>query len=86
MEMEKILTEIATSVSEFRSDIPGALKRAGDAPFAVLNNNKPSFYVLSPAAYDEILERLFDLKLAPVVESRLANAADRSISVELEDL
>ena len=56
--MDKVLTPIVTSVSDFRSDMPGTLRRAKREPFAVLSNNKPSFYVLSPEHYELITELL----------------------------
>jgi antitoxin StbD len=84
--MDKVLTQIVTSTSEFRNDIPGALKRAKRKPFAVLNNNKPSFYVLSPEDFERIAEVLFDLEITPLVEKRIKSAKSNAITVDLNQL
>jgi hypothetical protein len=51
MAMDTILAAKTTSISEFKSNPAAALKNAGDEPFAVLTNNKPSFYVVQPELY-----------------------------------
>ena len=84
--MDKVLTQIVTSTSEFRNDIPGALKRARNKPFAVLNNNKPSFYVLSPSDFEKIAEVLFDLEITPLVEARMESAKSNAVIVDIKDL
>lgn len=84
--MDKVLTPIVTSVSDFRSDMPGTLRRAKNEPFAVLSNNKPSFYVLSPERYELITELLFDLDIAQLVEDRVKSAEKRSIVVDIDEL
>lgn len=84
--MDKVLTPIVTSVSEFRSDMPGTLRRAKREPFAVLSNNKPSFYVLSPEHYELITELLFDLDIAGLVEARMKSAEQNSVSVDINEL
>ncbi len=83
--MDKIMTELTTSISEFKKNPNREVERAGKAPFAVLTNNKPSFYVLSPELYDEIAELLFDLDIAPLVLNRLVDR-NNSVRVNLEDL
>lgn len=84
--MDKVLTPMVTSVSDFRSDIPGSLKRSNNEPFAVLNNNKPSFYVLSPVHYEQILEILADLELEATVTRRLNRDGRSTVAVNLDDI
>lgn len=84
--MDKLLTQNVTSVSEFRNDMAGIVKRAGDKPFAVLSNNKPSFYVLSPAEYERLNELLFEAEIAPLIAERAESAKTNAVSVELGDL
>ena len=83
--MDKIMTELTTSISEFKKNPNREVERAGKSPFAVLTNNKPSFYVLSPELYDEIAELLFDLQIAPDILRRSAER-DQSVKVNLESL
>ncbi len=82
--MDQILTMKATSISDFKQNPNREVKLAGDEPFAVLTNNKPSFYVLSPKLYDELLEKLWELEITPTVLHRLKNSS--SIKVDINDL
>jgi antitoxin StbD len=83
--MEKIMTEIATSISEFKKNPNEEVRRAGKKAFAVLTNNKPSFYVLSPELYDELMERIWELEMSETLTQRLA-ARSESIKVDIKDL
>ena len=82
--MDQILTMKATSISDFKQNPNREVKLAGDEPFAVLTNNKPSFYVLSPKLYDELLEKLWELEITPTVLHRFKNSS--SIKVDINDL
>jgi antitoxin StbD len=81
--MDEILTEIVTPISEFKKNPNLSLKKAGGKPFAVLTNNKPSFYVLTPEVYDDLLEMAWELKMMP--ELMEAGKSDEWIEVKLED-
>lgn len=83
--MERIMTEIATSISEFKKNPNDEVRRAGKKAFAVLTNNKPSFYVLSPALYDELMERIWELEMN---ETLLAREKERNLaeSVDINEL
>jgi antitoxin StbD len=63
--MDEILTKKTTSITTFKANPNREVKLAGDEPFAVLTNNRPSFYVLSPKAYDDLLERMWELSIVP---------------------
>jgi PHD/YefM family antitoxin component YafN of YafNO toxin-antitoxin module len=65
--MDEILTKQTTSITTFKANPNREVKLAGDEPFAVLTNNRPSFYVLSPKAYDDLLERMWELSIVPEV-------------------
>jgi len=82
--MEEVLTKMTTSISDFRSDMQGTIRRANNEPFAVLSNNKPSFYVVPADLYDRIAEMLFDLEIAGEVKRRLAEG--NFVSVDINDL
>lgn len=83
--MDAILASLTTSISEFKSNPSAALRKAGKTPFAVLTNNKPSFYVISPELYETITELLFEVQVTPIVKKRL-NRLDKAISVDISDL
>jgi antitoxin StbD len=84
--MDKVLTQIVTSTSDFRNDISGTLRRAQRKPFAVLNNNKPSFYVVSPEDFEQIAEMLFDIQITPRVQERIRSAQKNAIVVDINEL
>lgn len=65
--MDEILTKKTVSITEFKANPNQVVKAARNKPFAVLTNNKPSFYVMSPKAYDDLLEYIWELKITPEV-------------------
>jgi antitoxin StbD len=65
--MDEILTKKTVSITEFKANPNQVVKASRNKPFAVLTNNKPSFYVLSPKAYDDLLEYIWELKITPEV-------------------
>lgn len=83
--MEQILANMTVSISEFKDNPSKVVKQADGNVFCVLTNNKPSFYVLSPEAWDLILDKLDDLALQPVI-AKAAKNLDKAIYVDLEDL
>ena len=82
--MDEILTKKSTSISEFKANPNREVKLAGDEPFAVLTNNRPTFYVLSPKAYDDLLEKIWELEIVPEVKAALADPV--RYKVDIEDL
>lgn len=83
--MDKIKTGLATSISEFKKNPNSEVAKAGNKPFAVLTNNKPSFYVLPPELYESILELMADIELEPTLRKRMAQK-HKGVPVSLADL
>jgi antitoxin StbD len=83
--MDKIKTGLATSISEFKKNPNSEVAKAGNKPFAVLTNNKPSFYVLPPELYERILEMMSDIEMEPVLKKRMAQKS-KGVPVSLDDL
>ncbi|MDH6208308.1 antitoxin StbD [Aurantimicrobium minutum] len=83
--MKRILTSMTTTISEFKKNPNLEVKKAGDEPFAVLTNNKPSFYVISPEHYEEICEILWENDLTPSLRNRIA-AINTAIPVDIDSL
>lgn len=81
--MEEILTKKSTSLSAFKANPNKEVRSAGDQPFCVLTNNRPSFYVLSPKAFDDLLEYIWELKVTPAVLSAEAEPRHR---VDIEQI
>ena len=68
--MDAILTQLSTSITEFKRNPNEVVAQAHGEAFAVLTNNKPSFYVLTPAQYASLLEAQWERDLAPIVRHR----------------
>ena len=83
--MDRIMTELTTTISEFKKNPNAAVKKAKKKPFAVLTNNKPTFYVMSPELFDEIEEILWEIRMTPLIKKRLASK-ERSRAYTLEEL
>jgi len=88
-QMEKILSKRSVAISEFKRAPNEIVAEANGEPLAVLTNNKPSFYVISPSAYEELLEQLWELEITPLLAKRLSDlksGKSKSIQVTIEDL
>ena len=83
--MDHILTELTTTISAFKQNPHEAMKKAKKKPFAVLTNNKATFYVLSPEYFDELIEKLWELEISPVVLKAMAGK-DKSKAFTLAEL
>jgi antitoxin StbD len=53
------------------------------APVAVLNHNKPAAYLISAAAYENMLEQIEDAALTKIVKARQGG---KSVKVNIDDL
>jgi antitoxin StbD len=56
--MERVLSTRSVSITELKRSPSAVLEQAGDEPVAVLNHNRPAAYLLSPALYESMLERI----------------------------
>jgi antitoxin StbD len=77
--MEQLLATRSVSITELKRSPSAVLEQAGAGPVAVLNHNRPAAYLLSPAVYESMLQRLnADLRAAIIegIDSGPAIAAD----------
>ena len=86
-----VLTKMIVSVSDFKKNPNKYVARLGNKAdnlaFAVMTNNKPSFYVLTPEFFDYLLEQKWEYDNQDMILERLAAAkAGDKISVNIEDL
>ncbi|TAN68215.1 MAG: plasmid stabilization protein [Methylobacter sp.] len=69
-----IFAETAASLSELKND-PIATVAAGDGfPVAILDHDEPAFYCIPAKAYETLMNKLEDVELAAIVESRKCQA------------
>jgi antitoxin StbD len=83
--VDEIFTKLTITISEFKKNPNEVVKKAKHKPFAVLTNNKASFYVMSPEYYDALLEKIWELEITPEIKRRLASK-EKSRIVTLEEL
>ena len=79
------MTDLVVSMSEFKKNPSAVLKDANKRPVAVLNHNKPAFYMVEPHLFAALMEEVADRELYRTVASRLAEKT-RAIEVDIDDL
>ena len=84
MSMQNILAEYTVSMSEFKKNPAQVVRDAGENPVAVLNHNRPSFYMISPILFETLLDELADRDLTSLGKRRLREKA-KAMDVELKD-
>jgi antitoxin StbD len=83
--MEAVLANLSISISEFRKNPAKVLREAGRQPIAVLNHNKPAFYLVEPRLFEALVEHLEDIELADLAAKRMAKG-ERSIRLSLDEI
>jgi antitoxin StbD len=83
--MKQVLTKNTTSVSKFKNNPAESLRSAAGQPFAVLTNNEPSFYVVPPEVYEEVMEIYWQHVNRDELLTRSAEKA-LAVKVSLQDL
>ena len=78
-----ILAETTASVSELKKNPMGTVAAGEGFPVAILNRNEPAFYCVPARAYEALIERLEDIELNAIADSRAGQA---EIPVTLNEL
>lgn len=77
------MAKITASISEFKRN-PIATVASGDgSAVAILNRNEPAFYCIPAKTYEALLERIEDLELNNIADSRKGQP---TIKVSIDDL
>jgi antitoxin StbD len=83
--LERVSTKFATTISEFKKNPNEVVALANNDAFAVLTNNKPSFYVVPPSLFETMLDMIDEIELARIVNERRSDEST-PIKVDLKDL
>ena len=83
--MEAIYSDITISMSEFKKNPAQVLKSAGEKPVAVLNHNRPAFYMITPKLFEALVEELTDRDLVELTRQRLLKK-DTAIEVDIDHI
>ncbi len=83
--MDLIYADYSISMSEFKKNPAQVLRTAGEKPVAVLNHNRPAFYMVTPRLFEALVEEMANRELADLVRQRLA-LKDTAVEVDFEQL
>ncbi|MFW8564625.1 type II toxin-antitoxin system prevent-host-death family antitoxin [Orrella sp. 11846] len=83
--MDVIYADFSISMSEFKKNPAQVLRTAGEKPVAVLNHNRPAFYMVPPKLFERLLEELADRDLVSIARQRLA-LKDAAVEVDIEKI
>jgi antitoxin StbD len=83
MHIDTIYADLSVSMSEFKKNPAQVLRTAGEKPVAILNHNRPAFYMVTPKIFEALVEALADRELNELVRRRLAQK-DQAVEVDID--
>lgn len=83
--MDTLYAERTISMSEFKKNPAQVLRAAGEMPVAVLNHNRPAFYMITPNLFEALVEELADRDLLELARRRLASR-DAAVEVDIDQV
>ena len=83
--MQQIFAPFSASLSELKKNPKALLEKSHDETVAIFEKNVPAAYLVSPAHYEELLNRLEDYELGDIVKARQAEKPF-AVDVSLDDL
>ncbi|WP_035496760.1 type II toxin-antitoxin system prevent-host-death family antitoxin [Citrifermentans bremense] len=83
MRVDTIYADLSVSMSEFKKNPAQVLRTAGEKPVAILNHNRPAFYMVTPKIFEALVEALSDKELSELVRHRLAQK-DQAVEVDID--
>ncbi|MFM7567840.1 MAG: type II toxin-antitoxin system Phd/YefM family antitoxin [Betaproteobacteria bacterium] len=83
--MDVIYADLSISMSSFKKNPAEVLRNAGEKPVAVLNHNRPAFYMLTPRLFEAIIEEMGDRDLVALARKRLARK-DTAVEVDIDEI
>ncbi len=81
--MDAIYADLSISMSEFKKNPAQVLRTAGEKPVAVLNHNRPAFYMVTPKLFEALIEEMADRDLVEIARQRLSRK-DTAIDVDID--
>jgi antitoxin StbD len=83
--MEHIFSEYTISISELKRNPAAIVREAHGRSVAVLNHNKPAFYIVAPEVYESMIENTYSSLVVSHIQERKA-AGSRAVDVDITDL
>ena len=83
--MDAIYADYTVSMSDFKRNPAQVLRTAGEKPVAVLNHNRPAFYMITPKLFEAFVEEMAGREFVGLVRQRLA-LKDTAIEVDIDQI
>lgn len=83
MNMDTIYADFSISMSEFKKNPAQVLRAAGEKPVAILNHNRPAFYMITPKIFEALVEALSDREMTGLVRHRLTQKK-QAVEVDID--
>lgn len=83
--MDTIYADLSVSMSDFKRNPAQVLRAAGEKPVAVLNHNRPAFYMVTPKLFEALIDEMAERDLLALVRQRLA-LKDSAIEVDIDSV
>jgi antitoxin StbD len=68
--IQRVEADLVVGISDLKKNPSAVIKSAEGQPVAILNHNRVVGYLISPGAFENILEALDDLNLIEIAEQR----------------
>jgi antitoxin StbD len=81
--VQRIEADVAVAISDLKRNPMAAIKAAGGQPVAILNHARVVGYIISPGAWENMLECLEDIQDLETIHER---RNDPTIAVSLDEL
>lgn len=78
-----VLADTVASISDLKKNPMAVVAQGEGFPVAVLNRNSPAFYCIPAASYEALLDKIEDLELNALADSR---ATQERIPVDIDEL
>ena len=83
--MDTIYADLSVSMSDFKRNPAQVLRAAGEKPVAVLNHNRPAFYMVTPKLFEALIDEMAERDLLALVRQRLT-LKDSAIEVDIDSV
>ena len=81
--INNIFSDVAASISDLKKNPMEVVRQGEGATVAILNHNKPAFYCVPAEIYEKLMDRLENIELNKIADSRVGQ---KRIRVNLDEI